>query len=530
MITAYTNSVQTAGGTWDINLSGNTGYYKYYRLESTAGGSDSYWVINEIELTANYIGYQYKENANKHRFYDIADKATFDNMYAITGEAWYYGIDTTNERIFLPRSTRFKNGTSADVGEYQEAGLPNITGSLGAVAIWAASQQEGALSWSGGTAPLHGSDSGSCQSRQLGLNASNSNSIYGASNTVEYSSTKLIPYMVVGNTESTSSDIDVVDITSENDTIPLGYSIYSGEVLSPKLGWLKSNGQWNSGAVYATFYNEAVNSIGNDFGAGKIVENIDTYTDYDLVINQTEQTFRLPLRTGQETYISDEKTQLTITGATYTDFIAPANGWVFAGSSNKNNHLFIVNNTKSAQVHLYNKTDSNGTESNYLQVEKGDSYTLQYSSKTNVSGYFVYAKGIGDLYYKVANAVQNLELLNVGEILNSLQRVDNIVHIVDTYENGASGYIVYSNGFCEQWGYSAYTNVTISLLQTYKNTDYNIIFGKGYNNDTNTRFPNVNNNSITTNSFYVSGTYNNTSGTDCYFWWRTCGYLAEGQY
>lgn len=275
----------------------------------------------------------WKVNSNKHRFYDIADKATFDNMYAITGEAWYYGIDTTNERIFLPRSTRFRNGSTSEVGNYQPAGLPNITGELSAshtTREWTGAfvRTQNLGFWSNGSSGWGGS---------LGyFDASRSSSIYGASDTVEYSSTKLIPYMVVGNQSSWSGMTDVV-----------------------------------------------------------------------------------------------------------------------------NNGLEILQ-----------------------EVNEGLATKLDAET----------------------------------------------VHIIDTYENQRSGYIIYSNGYCEQWGYFAYTNVTVSLLKTYKNTDYNILFGKGFANNTNTRMPSVNNNSITTNSFYVSGVFNNTSGTDCYFWWRTCGYLAEGQY
>lgn len=206
LITAYTNLVQTAGGTWDISLSGNTAYYKYYRLESTAGGSDSYWTINEIELTANIaIGIQ---NSNKHKFYDISDKATFDNMYAITGEAWYYGIDTTNERIFLPRSTRFRNGTSSDVGEYNPAGLPNITGKV--LVPQASDLPDGESLYADG-AGLSWGTSGSTGQRIIHIDASRSSSIYGASNTVEYSSTKLIPYMCVGNQSDWAGMTDVVN-------------------------------------------------------------------------------------------------------------------------------------------------------------------------------------------------------------------------------------------------------------------------------------------------------------------------------
>lgn len=152
------------------------------------------------------------QSSNKHRFYDIDDKATFDNMYAITGEAWCYGIDTTNERIFLPRSTRFKNGTTSDVGGYQPAGLPNITGDTGFIKWGVAQGTDGAITTSLAShnkAPT--SDGSTWAESYFAFNASDSNSIYGASDTVEYSSTKLIPYMVVGNQSTWAGMTDVVN-------------------------------------------------------------------------------------------------------------------------------------------------------------------------------------------------------------------------------------------------------------------------------------------------------------------------------
>ena len=61
-ITTYTNTVQSSNGVWNIDLSSNTKYYNYYRLESTAGGSDSYWTIGEITLTAQEKGLYVKIN------------------------------------------------------------------------------------------------------------------------------------------------------------------------------------------------------------------------------------------------------------------------------------------------------------------------------------------------------------------------------------------------------------------------------------------------------------------------------------
>lgn len=40
---------------------------------------------------------------NGHIYYDIADKSKVDAYYQISGAAWFYGVDTVNERIFLPR-------------------------------------------------------------------------------------------------------------------------------------------------------------------------------------------------------------------------------------------------------------------------------------------------------------------------------------------------------------------------------------------------------------------------------------------
>ena len=49
-------------------------------------------------------------------------------------------------------------------------------------------------------------------------------------------------------------------------------------------------------------------------------------------------------------------------------------------------------------------------------------------------------------------------------------------YITTSYENGASGYIVFSNKLCIQWGHGTggkYNSAgTINLLKTYKNTNY----------------------------------------------------------
>ena len=119
--------------------------------------------------------------------------------------------------------------------------------------------------------------------KQLGFDASRSSSIYGNSNTVQPPSSNKLLYYVVGNTVQEGAITDVTEITtSENDTFPLGYSLYqtSGQASA---AWLKSYGQWNSGNVYTTFYQWLVNQLGTNTLVKQVTdENI---TDYDFVVN-----------------------------------------------------------------------------------------------------------------------------------------------------------------------------------------------------------------------------------------------------
>ena len=59
---------------------------------------------NGATSTETINGVIIKVHSNGHKFYNIADKSAIDNSFSSLGTAWYYGVDTTNECIFLPRS------------------------------------------------------------------------------------------------------------------------------------------------------------------------------------------------------------------------------------------------------------------------------------------------------------------------------------------------------------------------------------------------------------------------------------------
>ena len=88
------------------------------------------------------------------------------------------------------------------------------------------------------------------------------------------------------------------------------------------------------------------------------------------------------------------------------------------------------------------------------------------------------------LYYYVGETVQNANLIDAGRIGEQLANKADIntpsiqaPYIKENYVNGTSGYIVWSNGYCEQWGRTANaanSSVTVKLLKAYKDMNYAI--------------------------------------------------------
>ena len=382
----------------------------------------------ETTITVGDYSFTGYKNANGHIFFDIADKDTVDNIYTSTGKAWYYGIDIVNERIFLPRvknalvgmadiadtsavvpnpdnpspslSNGGYNGTSvAYLNNYSAGGHPyNLL--MWPVQHGASNQR---ASWS-----IHGN---------TGLLSDNANVKSALNNDNFYI------YMCVGNTEQEGAVTDVIDITtSENDTLPLGWSDYQKGV-TPSSAFLASLGQQNSGTFYPTFYNEFSAKIGQAFGAGFVkAHTASDITDYDLVINQDKQTFRLPLKNGKENLVDYTK---PTTFAVATNFTAPLNGIIYASSNAYSGNKAWYWTINGGEKHYFGG-NSSGNVPVTVKVKKGDVFYITGNSEGENNFYFYPFTGNGTLYYKVSNAVQNLQLLDVAEVTTALaNKVDS---------------------------------------------------------------------------------------------------------
>ena len=94
-------------------------------------------------------------------------------------------------------------------------------------------------------------------------------------------------------------------------------------------------------------------------------------------------------------------------------------------------------------------------------------------------------------------------------------------YLKHTYVSGTSGYNIWSNGYCEQWGAGATRNTTITFLKTFVNTNY-VLLGIGFG------IHDIGEQVVTkTTKNFTTRSNQRDSWTHS---WEACGYLAEGEY
>lgn len=374
-------------------------------------------------------------NANGHRFYDIADKSAIDTIYNDTGIAWYYGIDTTSERILLPRNDYyFKNGNTNNVGEYQKPTLPNVSGNIYGVCTSAsAAVATGFFEQTGSSTQQLNASGAAVNYRTYKANPSRSSSIYQDGATVNVPSVNLIPYMVVGNSETSSSIIDVVDITtSENDTTPLFKGAYF-DFTPNNPAWLLAGGQVNSGGIYQTAYNELVNELSSPKYGLKVIRTSDIvpgidYSEY-WQVNQDDEYFICPTK---------------ISYSAFNGQVA-GNGMTLGINNGASNGFGLVGYVTSGNQMLQARNDIVGTPAGTIttsNVNSGSLNSLGVSTDPTTSGLKAIESSTAKLYFKVANAVENLELMDVGEVMEAVNGViPNNSSVIAAYAMPSNKYI-----------------------------------------------------------------------------------------
>ena len=214
LIQTFTNSVSAPNTKWTIDLSNNTEYYKYYKIEFTSGVVDSgtttaSYGLTQVDLTATYQGTIITPEQ---------EWQTSVTQYGVCGKFVY---DSVNNTVRLPKVTGIIEGTTdvSVLGDLVEAGLPNITGT------W--NSESGAvgpvttnINSNSGAFTTGNSHSWSVQSRNvtgydLVIDASRSSSIYGNSSTVQPQTIKAFYYIVVATSTKTDIQVDIDEIATD---------------------------------------------------------------------------------------------------------------------------------------------------------------------------------------------------------------------------------------------------------------------------------------------------------------------------
>lgn len=242
-------------------------------------------------------------------------------------------------------------------------------------------------------------------------------------------------------------------------------------------------------------------------------------TDNDFEINTSDETFRLPLKNGTEGMFGG--------GAVV------GNGYGL-GLTPDGSNLFMLSKYGGDG----NDTNSRPSGPHSAPVPVGGSAGAMGGGYVNIawgvhpdpakSGLVVANAGVVPdgwaLYYYVGETVQNANLIDAGRMQEQITNINapSRGYLVQRYVNGTSGYRVYSDGWCEQWGRITVgldASVSVTFLKPFMNASYyaNWISCNGETqNGEGTRVCD----NLTTTSMRI---YN---GQDCAMLanWYTCGY------
>ena len=187
--------------------------------------------------------------------------------------------------------------------------------------------------------------------------------------------------------------------------------------------------------------------------------NLGWLTDYDFVINTTDQTFRLPLLNGQEGIFADGVKGNGIAIGLTDKF---GDGHALGGQAVETDNGYSY--TLASQRAKYGSPVGTAM-GNFATSAANTTFGLTTDSsksgmvvdKTVPSGY--------NLYYYVGDTLQNASLINVARIEEKLTDVNAASrgYLVESYRNGTEWYRVYSDGWIEQGGAVTGANAIVTI-------------------------------------------------------------------
>lgn len=407
----------------------------YLGRDSSTGFSDgtidlkgSYLKVGDTYISPKIYGadFTYYVADDGHRICLDSEHSYVENLYENTGIAWYYLLDTTNTRFKLPRTKFGFTGFRGDVGSSVEAGLPNITGSHAGVynsdglsgafvnSTYASDHTYLSTNWVDNTINA---------SAKYNFDASDSNIIYGNSDTVQPPATQMYLYFYVGEF-STSAIEQTAGITSEemankvsrqgdtmtgDITIDANLPLYAGK--SPTLDVTSTTAPADTinGAILQTRDKNnsyvsnflTVHTTSNEFAQGLDLRRMISGSTYNanmgIIINSSGNSYAYASDGVRESiagwsFASSRVDTITIS-TSGTQYQAPAHGYFYYIGTNSgagNCYAQLANVTSSYTQQNQMVGTQYGTICLVVPALKGEKVTLNYSN-TSGSFYFIYA-------------------------------------------------------------------------------------------------------------------------------------------
>lgn len=324
----------------------------------------------------------------------------------------YSGVEIVSVRI--PAVVNI-NGLvdMAKAGLIKDESLPNIKGEIAINKLGDnVVKTTGALYNSGGSTNIsingnNGTDLG------IGFNASRSSSTYQDNAPVQQEAIQYPYFIQIATGQET--EVNIKDTLELNNPFTFGMNLYyKGEMNN--ISWLKSASQQNTKVLYPDFYNWVLTNV----NAGKDGFKLSTasdITDYDFVVNTTDETFRLPLLNGGENLPDNSSDKITTQifnsshpyTATERVFVT-GNFYTTGGTASE----AFINGVRIA-------SEASGHGSFQVILNKGDVLTTtgvgaDKWAQINIAP----VVGNGSLYYYVGETVQNANLIDAGRIGENL--------------------------------------------------------------------------------------------------------------
>ena len=334
----------------------------------------------------------------------------------VGGQVGKFVVDNDAGTIRLPKIIMPIQGLTdlSKLAEIVEAGLPNIEGtpniSIASAADKSSISPSGAFKKTTLSSANIGTGAG-LDKFNLQFDASDSNPIYGNSNTVQPESIQY-PYFIQVATGAETEDNIINEIELNNPFSLLDYK-YSEYELN-NISWLRSQGQFNSKEIYPAVYDLLLKIYnGTETKAGVSVKlSTETFTDYDFVLNTAEETFRLPIKVklaSGKAVVGNGMTLGITDGATST-------GVNFVTGTNSPSRLIPSSALYGQTVGSITSTDSPAGISTYVGVGITTDPTKSGIETSDSDLY---------LYFYVGETVQNANLINAGRIEETLvKKVD----------------------------------------------------------------------------------------------------------